>query len=347
LSIVSDFGTKVGLRNIRIYQRINRTIDRLKLQERKLPQDVLNRLVVAISAACWAAYSKDPSIPTPLELTKFDGLTHSARRKGFLVPNATESKPMPWETTLAEIGWHPDHMDEFLRNLVATGLLDSAVFDEELKKYIGDEEKKQQNAAVAAPWELYHLGFSQDESRIFELAKIAFNTYPLCITPHYAETTLELLKSIGYVKESNELLKKQFLVWKEMDPSTLRHFSQQGDLSPKLRRRFESLIKSSSYRSIDELVERFLIEWNSWGAEEEEFAASLNAVAWFNYLEKPSVLNSQAAVRRIRRMYGSVREKRADRSTWISPLDAALKKMLKTGSRLNKLRVQKALKSNV
>jgi KAP family P-loop domain len=279
----AQFSERINLSNIRIFQKIRKTLERLDLDVAVLPPDVLNRLVTSVTALCWATYAKGDLIPTPEQLLGHNSLTVALNRSND--KNRSGSTPVEpqnlIEDLLLKLEWYPDGMDFLINTYLAGGFVETESIKNEITNYLADHKNFEASKAHEKYWASYRASLLPNEDRIETEIATAFRGFPENVTLSELASVSEFLREIGKETAADTLVNDQFKFWATQDQKSLERIEQRNHgASEALRNRFMPLLlKANSYASIEEIVEYFEKKpYNGWSPRESNYLASLSKV---------------------------------------------------------------------
>lgn len=347
----SQFGEKVGLTNIRIYQRIARALRRLKIDTAKLPAGVAERVVHSISAFCWSIFSKGTDIPTPDELLQVD----RTRLEVWKLKKAPEQEKSPASREEKIIGvldalhWRPDGMDQLVCAFLKGGHVNDEALTGQLQVYLNDHELAKARVAHVSYWDKFHGSFSISDDEFSKEIEDAFQKYPQYSDLSLLASVKEILNEIGKSELAKTIENRQFVQWEKLDRRTLLRIGERNfGADEELRDRFSGLMdQKPAYKSIEQVVCFFENNHSRWNSDEPKYLSHLTKEDWNTYLK--SAIRSDliaGTLVRIRRAYASLAQQGANTQPQESPLDVALREISTSGSRLNQLQIRKLLNTN-
>jgi hypothetical protein len=194
----------LGIANIRVIKRIERTIRQVAPLLSGFDSEVMGRAIQTIALLGWVKWQ--PSLAPSMEYIK--------------VRNADVPRSLQTELTPKELTWHAlldDYgfttMDEFDSELSRT--IDNGFLDPSLIQKIGGVLDRQKVASRKADsfetaWEPYHSGFADDQDEVLDGIYKAFMPNIETITPLNLDATIRLFRELGRERQADEML--QFYV---------------------------------------------------------------------------------------------------------------------------------------
>jgi len=341
----SMFARRVDIQNIRLFQRIDTFLSRLRLNVAHYPKPVLDRLVNSVTGLAWARFCPGPEVPTTQMMT-----TDSWGR--YFAENDDPDKSDPRLSMLDKLRWNPDVMDVWVDRAWETGFGVDDTFQGNMREYLEDHARLEASAMRNAAWSVYSdRVFGGDLELVDGLLK-AYEKHAVDIPLSSLIGDVGVLKSIDKSDIAQRILNLHEKNWHTLrlnerfwDASA--HVAMDADIAAAIRRlpnieRAESFCEwmrrlgaSSTWseRDADRVRETSLEEWQSSLAE-------IRDEPWIS-----------DAIQRCRRIYShsdsqSRFERQKGMEITVSNLDRLLFKLETEGTPLERVRARRLLQAS-
>lgn len=207
---VADKVVRLGIKNIRIMQRIRRVIETLLPYVRDKDAALTRQLIHSSALLTWCYYGRGEEVPA------YDTI----RSDGFLMLGALarDKKEKSKEDELIEriqydYGYNgTDEFDQQICHLLENGY----VVEEELSNVVESFQelaiKNNHNGSFTQAWALFHDTFSNNENELVETLSRRFQDGVRWISLGNAMGTVKLMRELGYDDVGDQLMRH----WIEM-----------------------------------------------------------------------------------------------------------------------------------
>jgi hypothetical protein len=189
----------LGIRNIRVMKKIDRTVASLQTLAAGRDSRVLD--MIARSGALFAWSHHQPDEAPPLAFLK----TYNT-----LVPTQgdQDSKIAAWSALLSAYGYtHTDELDLILMRGVENGYFDTTLLRDAISKLEENLTAADSDASFQEAWDLYHDSFENNGEEVLNAIEAAFRSGVTRITPTNLNGTVSLFKQLGQSQRASALLK--------------------------------------------------------------------------------------------------------------------------------------------
>lgn len=336
-----EFAERVGLSNIRLFQRADIFLDRLKLDPSRHTTYVLDRLVNSVVALAWARFCPGIAVPTPEMMVSRSWMSDVFSKKDG------ESRD-PKIETLSHLHWSPDAMDRWVNNAWASGLGSGQEFRLRLSEYENDDVQLRAEAARADAWDKYHNQLIGGEAEIAASFLKAHTEYGERYPISMLNSDVKFLKNIEQFDVATEIVRIHDLRWSANNLSQQQIVSSLEGIDSDIK---QSILKRPSVESVEPFLDwlKRLAKSNGWGPEDTRRARETSAVEWDNGLscvtDADWLVDAIGQCRRII-AFGAENERKSNTSGFVettSGLDEFLLKLQKSESRLTRDRATRLL----
>lgn len=193
-AMAANYATELGITNIRILQRLSRTIDDFLPAVAAARPSVQASLAHAVALLVWCYYGEAAGVPS-YAFTKNAALTQFAdvMDTSKLPPNEAA-----WMETLSDYGYQPHHMlDKEVCHYLERGYIDSAALKAAVEDANAQADREAASGSMKDAWALLHDTFA-DNSTVFveTLAKTATANAPWLLYGN-AENVCVVLRRLG------------------------------------------------------------------------------------------------------------------------------------------------------
>ena len=339
----AEFGERVGLSNIRVYQRANSVLARFPIDYSALPTEVQSRLATSVIAVCWAQFARAPEVPSVNQLLLFQSMSFALAR------SADKNRlAEPYEKTLSKLNWYADEMDRLVAVVVRTGKVPSADLTKHLNTVLVDHERTLAANRIRAIWDLYRSTLHGDDEELARCIKSAFSVCKPYVSIGDVSSAAWLLRALGESAAADQMVDCQIQFWEQRGDSIRALLDNKfGDTDGYLLKKLAGQPADQSYKSIAPLFDFFANNTGGWNPREEIALLALTSREWLEFLETVTHDRLMSALSGIRRVYAHLQSQNDVRNiTWrFSPLDVALR-ILKNKTKANVLLVRALMNSN-
>lgn len=340
----AEFGERVGLSNVRVYQRANSVLARLSVNYSALPVSVQSRFATSVTALCWAQFARAPDVPSIDQLLRFNTMSSAFERDDH-----KSREPQPYEKTMSRIVWYADDMDKLVAMIVRTGKVPSEALAQQLNALLLDHERALARDRVRAVWDFYRSTLHGNDE---ELAGRLGSTFSECkqyVSVGDLSSAAWLLRQLEKSAEADEMINSQIRFWEERNESfsDLIESNRFSTTDTYLLEKLNQQPSKSPYEGVAPLFDFFVRHRDGWSPVEEAALLFTSARSWLDFLEQTTHEHLMTTLARIRVAYAHLRSQREARNiTWhFSPIDVALR-ALKYKTKANTLLVRALMKPN-
>lgn len=180
---------KLGIRNIRVLQRIWKVYDEVRKELGEIPEVVVYEAIELLVLLTWAYYTKDEDTPS------VDFLRTWSRMKNAFDPDGRTSNPQheAWAVRLQQYGFdHLSALGKAILHVVERGFVDDSGLASAARERAVVANARELEQAAQAAWRLLWDSFSDNADDLKEAMK---NTLEACIRAHLP--TLPLILNLG------------------------------------------------------------------------------------------------------------------------------------------------------
>lgn len=337
----ADFGERVNLSNIRIYQRASSVLARLPIHYSTLPPSVQSRLATSVIALCWAQFASGPEVPSLDQLLSFHSMS-------FAVAGIADKtrKSLPHEKTLSKLSWSADEMDNLIAIVVRTGKVPTDAIATQLNAYLMDEARARAHERISAIWTLYRSTLNGDDEALANHIVSTFSECKQYVSVGDVSSAAWLLRALAKSDDANAMIDTQTMFWEQRgDSLRARSVDLLGDTDKYLLEKLQERPAQSPYKTIGDLFEFFVKHNDGWNPEEEAALLAYTARDWLNFLGEAKHERFMVALSRIRDVYSLLRGRHKSVVQWrVSPLDVALR-ALRNKTKMNAKLIPALMKS--
>jgi hypothetical protein len=205
----TDFAAKVGLCNIRIFQRVDSVLSRLTISSESTPQAVLDRLAYSVTGIAWAHFCRGDDVPTAeqlLQSSSFDAGVKAAEK------NRTQE---PYEKTLSKVRWRTDDMDLLVYGVVVSGRVPTVEVNAQLQSYLLDHDRNESAARMQSAWDLYWTTLGDNAEDFSAALHRAYIKHISFSSLSELNGAINVLNELGKSYLARDLIDKQIGWWIE------------------------------------------------------------------------------------------------------------------------------------
>lgn len=320
----AEFGERVGLCNVRVYQRANSVLARLPVDYSALPASVQSRLATSVTALCWAQFARAPEVPSVDQLLMFHTMSSAFERGADKA-----RKPEPYEKTMSKIAWYADDMDKLVAVVVRTGQVPSEAISKQLNTFLLDHERAQASDRIRAVWDFYRSTLHGDDEELATHLLAAFSECQQYVSVGELSSAAWLLRGLGKSAGADEMINSQIRFWDERNESfsALIESNRFSTTDAYLLEKLNLQPSKSRYETPEQLFYFFVRNNNGWSPDEEAALLSVTRRAWLDFLEQVTHDQLMPTLVRIRGVYAHLQSQKDARNiTWrFSPIDVALR----------------------
>jgi hypothetical protein len=295
---------KLEIRNLRVLQRIRRTLESLApyLSDRSgiIAEDAVRAAILLV----WGYHTPrgEATAVPPFELIRKPGSSLS-----FALLRKTDQKRSPEQQALldlnAQYGYAVDDgVDQEIADYVEHGYFDRAAFTEKLDeeaRTVGDRTRRDQ---LTKAWKLLHDSFDDNEIELVEALRHALHDHADVIDPNNFNSSLQLLRRLERNDLADVLAERYATVHK--DNEGLLRFREHAFLSseltdPKLIQALDAAAsRLPELRTFEGVADKFAIS-NGWDAKDIRFLATLPTEDYERYCRYAVSRGYHLAIKRL------------------------------------------------
>jgi hypothetical protein len=261
-----DCCVKLGISNIRLMKRIERSVRDVEKMLTGFDPQVLAQAVQSVALLGWSLYEPDtaPSI---------DFLRDKRGRELY---TGKDRPPVPeneaaWNALLDAYGFTSmDALDKALLEGVSCGYFDPALITKLAAELDKQSAALKLNSSFQQSWDLYHESFDNNQEQVLDAMYAAFMSSVEQITPLNMNSTITLFKSLGRPEQAAAMI--AYYVEKRSDESGLfdpQNYLKFGELTdPDVSKAFKDKHASVKHQLDATRVLWSIANTNSWGPED-------------------------------------------------------------------------------
>jgi hypothetical protein len=337
--LIKTFCQTLGIKNIRILQRINRftegLLSHLEGSEVKVVEGALRSLILYV----WSYYDRDGSA-IPLEyVLSFNSLAMLMRKHSRDHQESVEEKR--WGDLLHLYGYtSTDDFDQHIAAFVKKGYLDEASLAIELEKKNNLARAQQGEHSYGKAWELYTGTFDDNEPEFIDELVTSFRANMEYLAVRNLQTTVEMLRDLERDDLAASLISEYFDKHAgDPDLIKLQHHAFLDEIKdPRLIERLQAAwLASAEKRTLPEVL-RDLSGRNGWGTEDVELLAVHSVDDYYTFFKSERSDSLYFCVRTCLR-FGEF-DNAGDKEKAIAAKAVEALKRIASESRINHLRVE-------
>ncbi|WP_271461381.1 P-loop NTPase fold protein [Pantoea leporis] len=334
---LSEYSTELGIKNIRILNKIERSISSVWRYFDDSEADVKVQFLKSVTLMSWAYYcSKSDSNVPNLEFIESLGSIYSVGGK-----DATEEEKK-WKEILLSFNFiSVNELDKKIASLVRHGYVDGDELTLALNEANSRSIQFKKSNSFRKAWETFHDSFNDNEDEVIESFYSSLKENVSEISPNDLDSVIGVLRFLGYEVKASELI--DFYVDERRSTPEIFNLNSFDIYRPLkdevLKLRFEKAFSESvPKRSLQEVLE-FLSGRNGWNDEDVDVLDDASIEDYYNFfksLSGPHLTSTIATSLKFSRI-GNASEKMISITHKVK---VALQKIADE-SKLNKLRMEK------
>lgn len=285
--LASEYSVQLGITNIRVLQRIRRTIDVFAPHLDGKQPSVMAGFIHGAVLLTWCYNGKLTNAPD-YQFVKSRGLGDSIRLAN---PKSDVSPEVEsWSKILNKYKFYStDELDLHVCDFLENGFISDR---DELLNAIqrADDAAAKQSAdgSFSAAWSLFHNSFSDNEKEFVETLYQRFLSCAKWITFNNAESSVNLIRSLGYVDFAKQMIEHWTKINDQYNPSKLNlselHF--RSDLRDEEFERAvaNTFAKYKNEPTLDEAIRR-IAGRNGWSRVDESVMSTSSVDEYFKFFK--------------------------------------------------------------
>ena len=276
--------TKLGIKNIRVLQRVRRFIENISSRIKDVEQSVAENVISSLVLFIWCYYQKDKGAP-PLSFV----MNYQSYERFIPGRNKEESEEeKQWSDSLNAYGFsHSDDLDKQLAILVEVGFCDYAIFNDQLEKKNEESRDRQGQDSYRKAWDLYHDSFDNNQEEFLQELVSSFRNNMKYLSFRNLQNTVEMARAFDKDTIADNLI-DEFLDFHKDTPELKVPFrgSDREDINDKylLQRLKEVISTSKDQRALADVVKK-LASSNGRNPEEIDILAKCDVEDYYNFFK--------------------------------------------------------------
>ncbi len=285
-ALAAEYSEKLGITNIRILQRIRRTVSALSPHFTGRHASLTKQLVHSATLLTWTFNSKEEGTPG-YEFVK--GLGY-----GDWLDLMDDKKKAPqneqdWQQLLSDYGYrNTDELDREICAFLENGFVVADRLTTVLDRSHEAAVKAQAAGAFDDAWNLYHDTFADNTAELIQTMERRFADGAQWISVGNADSTIRLLRELGYDAVADKLVSHWIDINAKLNPSALNlddnPFSR--DLKDEA---FKSAINEQFFKqkerpTLADVIKRIAGK-NGWGQKDEETLVAASIDDYFEFFK--------------------------------------------------------------
>jgi hypothetical protein len=277
--LLVDDCVKLGISNIRLMKRIERSVRSVERLLSAFDPQVLAQAAHSLALLGWSLY--EPNSAPSIDFLK------NKRGRVFYTE---KDRPVPeneaaWNALLDAYGFTSmDALDMALLDGLRCGYFDPELIKKHSSELGAQFAGLKLNNAFQQSWELYHESLEDNQDEVLDAMYTAFMSSVKQITPLNMNSTIELFKSLGRPKQATEMI--SHYIEERSDEVRLfdpQHYLLFGELTdPDVSKAFEQMHASLAEKLDPTVLLRSIANTNSWNPED---IASLSGLTIDDYYQ--------------------------------------------------------------
>jgi hypothetical protein len=330
---------KLGIRNMRILQRINRFAESLltylKGSEVPVVEDALRSLVLYV----WCYYDRESGGPSLKDVLSFNFVSMYIRKEYLDRPESAEEKK--WSALLSSYGYRgTDELDQYIASFVEKGYLDETPFSLELEKKNNLDRAQQGEHSYNKAWDLYTGTFDNNEQEFVDELVTSFRANMQYLVVRNLQTTVEMLQDLERDDLTDALINEYFEKHAgDPDLVKMRHHAFFNEIKdPRIVERLQSVWQESTDKRTLAEVLMDLSGRSGWGTEDVELLAAHGVDDYYNFFKSEKSDSLYFCIRTCLR-FGELNNA-DEKEKMITAMAVEALKRIASESRINRLRVE-------
>jgi len=282
--LLVDYCVKLGISNIRLMKRIERSVRDVEKMLTGFDPQVLAQAVQSVALLGWSLYEPDtaPSID----------FLRDKRGKGLYT--GKDRPPVPeneaaWNALLDVYGFRSmDALDKALLEGVSCGYFDPTL----ITKLAAELDKQftalKLDSSFQQSWDLYHESFDNNQEQVLDAMYAAFMSSVEQITPLNMNSTIALFKTLGRPEQAAEMIahyvEKRRAETGLFDPQNYLMFGEMTD--PDVSKAFNDKHAGFKHQVDATTVLRSIAATNSWNPEDIARLSELGADDYYKMFKE-------------------------------------------------------------
>jgi hypothetical protein len=334
----------LGVKNIRILQRINRFLDILLPYLRDSEISVRESAISSLVLYVWCYYDRDSGAPSLSYVVSYRSVDfYLAKYSGLGQKEKEESKEVKqWQELLNTYGYErTDEVDRHIKSLVEKGYLDNAAFSLDLEKKNKEARSLQGQHSYRSVWNLYHDSFKDNEREFTQELVDVTRANIMYLSLANLQSTVSTLRTFGQDAVASSLV-DEYLEHHSGNPDliTIRKTMDLADIKDKyLLERLNEIWKSAKdQRTLGEVVKKLSLS-NGYNPEDTELMSNCEVDEYYDFFKSEESNLLYSYVRTCLKFGEFVNADDQFREIARKAREALLK--LASESRINRMRVSK------
>ena len=276
---------KLGISNIRLMKRIERSVRTIESLVRGLDETVLRQCVNSLTLLGWSLY--EPSLAPSIE--------YLVQKRGK-APYAGKDEVVPadeaaWNALLDSYGFSSmDSLDLALLDGIKVGYFNPSRIRTEASQTNEAIEASKKNSSFFEAWELFHNSFENNQDEVLDAMHKAFLSSVKQISPLNMNSTIALFKALGRQKQAKEMIdyyiEQRGEETRLFEPHVYLMFGELSD--PDVAKAFSdrsTALKKQQQTDPAEIL-RFIGETNGWNPEQITALANLPTERYYTLFKE-------------------------------------------------------------
>jgi hypothetical protein len=272
----------LGISNIRLIKRIERSIQQVKPMLDNFDQELIKSAVESLTLLGWSIFEPDRA-PSLDYLKKRNTVAdYSAKSASKVIP----TREAAWNSLLNAYKFRSmDKFDYVLMEGIKNGYFDSTALRNEAEVIDKQIKNDRQNRSFMLAWEKYHDSFENNDNEVLDQMYESFKENLANISPSNLNSTVTIFKHLGRTEQATEMialyLENRGQKRELFDVNSISMFGNltDPDVAAAFKRKYESL------HQVRELKEILLSVQNSWNPEDIESLSSFSVEDYYTVIK--------------------------------------------------------------
>ncbi|TSA27352.1 hypothetical protein D4R71_02275 [bacterium] len=270
---------KLQLKNLRIFQRIKRYIEYLKLESLDIDDNLVKDIIHSLVLFSYCYFNKETKVDPPT----FYYLKNYILEYQLLHDELGKEQYEKWYQFLSNYGYtYTSDIDLSLIDYIEKGYLNKDNFNQILKQKNNEIIENQKYQRYHDVWYRFRNTFNQTEEEfIDELMKAYKDAFNL-IDIKNLNSIILILKALGQKDKVDQIINEYFNDKTDyLNSLNLKYHSEPLEFDPDLRSKYYDMIKKSDdLKSLGEILNKVLSE--GWSEKDEEMLKCYEGEDYYN-----------------------------------------------------------------
>jgi hypothetical protein len=201
--ILAESCVTLGISNIRLIKKIERSVHKIEPMLSRFDEQVLEQAVKSLALLGWSVY--EPATAPPLDCLRKRGSNFFASAKKEVVPE----KEAAWNALLDVYGFvEMDDFDLTLLDGIQNGFFDPAMVEKHASEWDRRITTAKLDGSFNDAWRLYHDSFADNAEEVLDAIYPSFIKNVQNIAPGTLNGTVRLFRALGRPAQAEQMINR-------------------------------------------------------------------------------------------------------------------------------------------